>query len=51
LEKIETQPHERLSHSLIEIVVESWRFAKLFTRLMSKLDAGESSRYANQFRF
>jgi len=51
LENIDTQPQERLSQALIEIAVESWRFTKLFARLMSKLDAGESSRYANQFRY
>ena len=51
MEKIDTQPQERLSQALIEIAAESWRFAKLFGRLMSKLDAGESSRFANQFRY
>lgn len=36
---------------LIEIVVESWRFARLFARVLAKLDAGESTRYANQYRY
>jgi len=41
----------QLENSLIEIAVESWRFAKLFSRVVSKLDAGEGSRYVNQLRY
>ena len=37
--------------SLIDIAVESWRFAKLFGRILNKLDAGEAPRYANQLRY
>lgn len=40
-----------LEQSLVDIAVESWRFARLFGRLVSKLDAGESSRYVNQLRY
>lgn len=43
--------YERLEHSLIDLAVESWRFARLFGRLVSKLDAGEGSRYVNQLRY
>lgn len=42
---------EQLERSLIEIAVESWRFSRLFSRLVSRLDAGESSRYVNQLRY
>lgn len=42
---------ERIEQSLIDIAVESWRFARLFGKVASKLDAGESSRYANQLRY
>ena len=42
---------EQLERSLIDIAVESWRFARLFGRLVSKLDAGEGSRYVNQLRY
>jgi hypothetical protein len=42
---------EQLERSLIEIAVESWRFARLFGRMVSKLDAGEGSRYVNQLRY
>src|SRR3546814_4292103 len=31
--------------------LDSWKFARLFTRVISKLDAGEQARYANQVRF
>ena len=37
--------------ALIDFAVDSWKFARLFTRVISKLDAGEQSRYANQMRF
>ena len=40
-----------LEHSLIEVAVETWRFSRLFARVVSKLDAGEQSRYANQLRY
>lgn len=37
--------------SLIDIAVESWRFSRLFSRVIDKLDAGESTRYVNQQRY
>jgi len=37
--------------SLIDIAVESWRFSRLFAKVLAKLDAGEASRYANQLRY
>ncbi len=42
---------EALEQSLIDIAVESWRFSRLFGKVVSKLDAGESGRYANQLRY
>lgn len=42
---------EQLERSLIGMAIESWRFARLFARMVSKLDAGESSRYVNQLRY
>jgi hypothetical protein len=41
----------QMEQSLIDIAVESWRFARLFGKVVSKLDAGESSRYLNQLRY
>lgn len=47
----QTVTFETSQKSLINIVVESWRFTRLFSRLLTKLDAGETHRYANQFKF
>lgn len=46
-----TVTNEASLKSLTNIAVESWRFSRLFSRLLNKLDAGETQRYANQFRF
>ena len=40
-----------LRKSLLDIAVESWRFGRLFDRLLLKLDAGEQGRYRGQFRW
>ena len=40
-----------LEQSLLDIVVESWRFARLFGRLAGKLESGDSTRYVNQLRY
>ena len=37
--------------SLVTLANESWRFAKVFARAVTKLDAGEQSRYTSQYRF
>jgi len=37
--------------ALIEMAVESWRFSRLFSKVLTKLDAGESNRYVNQVRY
>jgi len=42
---------DQIEKSLLDIAVESWRFSRLFGHLLSKLDAGESSRYINQLRY
>ena len=42
---------EQLEQSLIDIAVESWRFSRLFGKVVGKLDAGESGRYINQIRY
>jgi len=43
--------NEQLEQSLIDIAVESWRFSRLFGKVVGKLDAGESGRYINQIRY
>lgn len=42
---------DQLEQSLINIAVESWRFSRLFSRVMNKLDAGEAARYLSQLRY
>jgi len=42
---------DQLERSLIDIAVESWRFSRLFSRVVNKLDAGEAGRYVNQLRY
>jgi len=36
---------------LLDLAMEGWRFQKLFTRALSKLDAGEAPRFSNQHRY
>jgi hypothetical protein len=38
-------------NALIGLAVESWRFSRLFARVVNKLDAGDASRYINQHRY
>jgi len=40
-----------LRQTLIEVSIEGWRMAKLFGRVLGKLEASESNRYANQVRY
>jgi len=51
MNKNDDQYQKDIEQSLIDIAVESWRFSRLFSRLLDKLDAGENSRYVNQHRF
>jgi hypothetical protein len=37
--------------ALIDIAVESWRFSRLFSKVVAKLDVGDSGRYTNQLRY
>ena len=46
----QTEGIEKMEQSLIDIAVESWRFSRLFGKVVGKLDAGESGRYINQIR-
>jgi hypothetical protein len=42
---------EDMRDAVVSMAVESWRFAKVFDRLLTKLDAGEQNRYNSQFRW
>jgi hypothetical protein len=37
--------------SIVTMAVESWRFSKVYDRLLGKLDAGERGRYESQYRW
>lgn len=41
----------QIERSLIDIAVESWKFSRIFARVVNKLDAGEAGRYVNQLRY
>ncbi|WP_429193980.1 hypothetical protein [Aeromonas veronii] len=43
--------NEQMEQSLIDLAVESWRFSRLFGKVVNKLDMGESTRYVNQLRY
>lgn len=42
---------EAARKAIISMAVESWRFGRVFERLLSRLDAGEQNRYQSQFRW
>lgn len=37
--------------NIINLIIDSWRFVKLFEKVISKLDAGEKQRYFNQVHY
>ncbi len=39
------------SEALLELAIEGWRIARLFSRALTKLDTGEGTRYAGQVRY
>lgn len=49
-EQTTTTP-EAMRDVVISMAVESWRFGRVFDRLLLKLDAGEQNRYKSQFRW
>jgi hypothetical protein len=40
---------EVLKETVVNMAIESWRFARTFDRVLLKLDAGETKRYKSQF--
>src|SRR5712671_6253429 len=47
-EKVVSQEADR---ALADLAIESWRFQKLFARVLGKLDAGDAMRFVNQHRY
>ncbi len=48
---LQNEDRKQLEQALIDVAVESWRFSRLFNKVVSKLDVGESGRYVNQLRY
>ena len=46
-----TTTPEAMRDAVMSMAVESWRFGRVFDRLLTKLDAGEQNRYKSQFRW
>ncbi len=46
-----TATFETMRDAVISMAIESWRFGRVFDRLLTKLDAGEQNRYKSQFRW
>lgn len=44
-------PPEAMRAAVISMSVASWRFGRVFDRLLMKLDAGQQNRYKSQFRW
>jgi hypothetical protein len=42
---------ELLTRALVDMSIDSWRFAKAFAKMVGKVDAGEAVRYDNQYRY
>jgi hypothetical protein len=48
---MESSTSAQIETALIEIAVEGWRLSRNVSRALSRLDAGEASRYQNQLRY
>ncbi len=42
---------DTMRQAVIDMAVESWRFARVFGRLLSELDAGEQKKYESKLRW
>ena len=51
MESEDSNPTGNLRQPFLDLAVDSWRFGKLFLRVLDKLDPTEASRYANQLRY
>ena len=36
---------------IVDLAIDSWRFARLFAKVLTKLDAGEAGRYLSQYDY
>lgn len=51
VQQLASECRETMEQAVIDIAVESWRLSRLFDRVLSRLEAGESARYRNQLRY
>ena len=42
---------EKLNQCIIAMAIESWRFSKVFLKIIEKIDVGERSRFISQQRY
>lgn len=42
---------EAMLEAIVSMAVETWRIAKVYDRILAKLDVGDQNRYKNQFRW
>jgi hypothetical protein len=49
--QVETEPQTDPRQILVNVAIESWRFSRLFARVLAKVDAGEVPRFVNQLRY
>jgi len=40
-----------VTEALVKVTIESWRFCRLFGRLLERIDVTEQQRYNNQFSY
>ena len=45
------QPVSDLQNVLIDMAIDGWKFSKMFTRMLGKLEAGETTRYLSQLQY
>jgi hypothetical protein len=48
---LETREEALSRQQLVALAVESWRLARVFARVLQKLDAGEATRHTSQLRY
>lgn len=51
MESTANGPADSLRQPFIDLAIESWRFSKLFSRVLHKLEPSEAVRYSNQQRY
>ena len=45
------QKDAAMQKALIDMAIDGWKFSKLFSRVLTKLEAGETTRYVSQLQY